>query len=52
MGQHNTRGAYPFHWHMVGDAPPPNNYIVDSSVYRYVFCVVGGGWVDGGCACR
>lgn len=34
MGQRNVQGAYPFHWHLVGNAASPNNFITDSSVYR------------------
>ncbi|HJU40846.1 MAG TPA: G8 domain-containing protein [Tahibacter sp.] len=38
MGQRGLLGRYPFHWHLVGDAP--GQYITDSSVHEsYNRCV-------------
>ncbi|KAL6754041.1 hypothetical protein V8C86DRAFT_399941 [Haematococcus lacustris] len=34
MGQQNVLGAYPFHWHMIGDVAQGVSYVTDSSVYR------------------
>ncbi|GFH17512.1 uncharacterized protein HaLaN_14167, partial [Haematococcus lacustris] len=34
MGQQNVLGAYPFHWHMIGEVAQGVSYVTDSSVYR------------------